>query len=151
MGDMTVDRFLSAFEAAGMRRTRPRRLMAEIFAAHAASCSDFAIDQLWQETQQRGLDLGRATVYRMVEALVQLGVLDRVIFADGTHRYRVCGAPHHHHLTCTQCHQIVELPLCLPEGQLSAIARQTGFDIEGHALEVFGRCPNCRMAERASG
>jgi Fe2+ or Zn2+ uptake regulation protein len=148
MADVTNDRFLSAFEAAGMRRTRPRRLMAALLAAHAAAGTDFAIDQLWQEVQQRKLGLGRATIYRLVEALVQLGVLDRVIFADGTHRYRVCGAPHHHHLTCEQCHQIVELPLCLPDGQLAAIARQTGFDITGHALEVFGRCPDCRATTR---
>jgi Fe2+ or Zn2+ uptake regulation protein len=147
VAEETVERFLAAFESAGMRRTRPRRLMAELFADYAASRADFATDQLWQDAQQRGLDLGRATIYRMVEALVGLGVLDRVIFADGTHRYRVCGAPHHHHLTCTQCHQIVELPVCLPEGQLSAIANQTGFDIEGHALEVFGRCPNCRTSQ----
>jgi Fe2+ or Zn2+ uptake regulation protein len=144
MAGMSLDRFLSAFESAGMRRTRPRRLMAEVFATHAGSESDFSIDQLWHEAQQRKLGLGRATLYRMVEALVQLGVLDRVIFADGTHRYRVCGRPHHHHLTCTQCRQIVELPLCLPDGQLAAIARQTGFTIEGHALEVFGTCPTCR-------
>jgi Fe2+ or Zn2+ uptake regulation protein len=144
VADTSLDRFLSAFEAAGMRRTRPRRLMAEVFAAHGTTEADFSIDQLWHEAQQRKLGLGRATLYRMVEALVQLGVLDRVIFADGTHRYRVCSRPHHHHLTCTECRQIVELPLCLPEGQLAAISRQTGFTIEGHAIEVFGICPACR-------
>jgi len=148
--DMTIERFMTVFDAAGMRRTRPRRLVAELFVTHAASGADFAIDELWQETQQHNLGLGRATIYRMVEVLVQLGILDRVIFADGTHRYRVCGTPHHHHLTCTQCHQIVELPLCLPDGQLAAIARQTGFDIEGHALEVFGRCPTCRATNGES-
>ena len=142
--DMTAARFLAAFDAAGMRLTRPRRLMADLFVEHASNGSDFAIDELWQEAQQQNLGLGRATIYRMVEALVQLEVLDRVIFSDGTHRYRVCSMPHHHHLTCTQCHKIVELPLCLPEGQLAAVARQTGYDIEGHALEVFGRCPTCQ-------
>lgn len=147
MGGITVERFLAAFEAAGMHRTRPRCVIAERLAAYAAAGTDFATDELWQAAQRQEPSVGRATVFRMVEALVRLGLLDRVTFADGAHRYRVCGERHHHHLTCTQCHQIVELPVCLPADQFSAIARQTGFDIEGHALEVFGRCPACRREE----
>jgi Fur family transcriptional regulator, ferric uptake regulator len=141
---------LDTFEALGLRNTRPRRLIAQRLAELAARGEDFATDELWQELLRVDPQLGRATVFRSVDVLVEQGVLDRVPFADGTHRYRVCGGPHHHHLTCTRCHQIVELALCLPEGELSALASQTGFDIEGHAIEVFGRCPACRTAGAAS-
>jgi Fur family ferric uptake transcriptional regulator len=143
---MSVERFRAAFEAAGMHQTRPRRLIAERLVEYADCGVDFATDELWREVQSHEPRLGRATVYRMVEALVQLSLLDRVTFADGTHRYRVCSERHHHHLTCVQCHQVVELPVCLPASQFGDIARQTGFAIEGHALEVFGRCPDCRSA-----
>jgi Fur family ferric uptake transcriptional regulator len=146
---VSAERFLAAFEAAGMHQTRPRRLIAERLVDYAARGVDFATDELWREAQQREPRLGRATVYRMVEALVRLGLLDRVNFADGAHRYRVCSERHHHHLTCVQCHQIVELPVCLPASQFSDIAQRTGFAIEGHALEVFGRCPVCRSAPSA--
>jgi Fe2+ or Zn2+ uptake regulation protein len=145
----TVERFLAAFEEAGMHQTRPRRLTAEGLARHAAAGTDFATDELWRELQQADPRLGRATVYRQVEALVNLGLVDRISFADGTHRYRVCGERHHHHLTCVQCHQVVETPICLPAEQLDALSRQTGFAIEGHALEVFGRCPKCQEPSRA--
>jgi len=53
---------------------------------------------------------------------------------------RVCGGNHHHHLTCTQCHRVVEIDVCLPVEQLTAISNQTNFDIEGHSLTIFGRC-----------
>ncbi len=147
---ITTDVILDAFAALGLRNTRPRRLIAQRLAELAARGEDFATDDLWQELLRVDPQLGRATVFRSVDVLVDQGVLDRVTFADGTHRYRVCGVPHHHHLTCTQCHQIVELPLCLPEGELTALASQTGFAIEGHALEVFGRCPNCQVRHTPS-
>lgn len=143
---VTVDTILDAFEDRGLRNTRQRRLIAERLATFAARSEDFATDELWAALQEADPGIGRATVFRAVEVLAAHGILDRVSFADGTHRYRVCGKRHHHHLTCVQCHQIVELPVCLPASQFSDIARQTGFAIEGHALEVFGRCPDCRSA-----
>jgi Fe2+ or Zn2+ uptake regulation protein len=129
-----------------MHQTRPRRLIAEQLARYAAEGADFATDELWHDLQQEEPRLGRATVFRLVETLAGLGLLDRIGFADGTHRYRVCSTHHHHHLTCVRCHQIVEVPLCVPVEQLAALSQQTGYAIEGHALEVFGRCPSCQGA-----
>ena len=75
-------------------------------------------------------------------------MLDRVEFADGTHRYRVCGVmAHHHHLTCTLCHRVVEVDVCLPQEQVSSIASDTNFAIDGHSVELFGRCAQCRDAQ----
>ena len=89
--------------------------------------------------------LGRATVYRSVEKLFTMGLLDRVDFADGTHLYRVCEENQHHHLTCSQYHMVVEVDVCLPEDQLNAFGHKTNFDIEGHSLTLFGRCESCRV------
>ena len=72
-----------------------------------------------------------------MEKLVNIGLVDRIEFADGTHHYRVCGSDHHHHLTCTQCHRIIEVKVCLPTDQLTAIENQMNFDIEGHSLTFF--------------
>ena len=143
---VTANDILSVFDEAGLRNTRPRRLIAERLAALDASGTVFTMDDFWREVQQADPHVGRATVYRAVELLVERGLLDRVEFADGSHRYHLSGASHHHHLTCTQCHQMVEIALCLPADQVSAIASQANFDIEGHSLELFGRCARCREA-----
>lgn len=147
---ITPNAILDAFAMLGLRNTRPRRLIAQRLAELAARGGDFATDDLWQELLQVDPQLGRATVFRSVDVLVEQGMLDRVTFPDGTHRYRLCGGPHHHHLTCTQCHRIVELSVCLPEDQLSTLASQTGFAIEGHAIEFFGRCPTCQTTSTPS-
>ena len=139
-----AEKIRAAFEETCQRNTRPRRIIAERLIALAESGTDFTVDDLWQALRQDETSMGRATVYRSVEMLVTMGLLDRVEFADGTHHYRVCGGSHHHHLTCTRCHRVVEVEVCLPEDQFASIGVQTDFAIEGHSLTLFGRCPDCR-------
>lgn len=141
---VTIETILTAFEGMGLRSTRPRRLLAERLATLAASATDFSTDELWHELKHIDPRLGRATVYRTVEVLLKEGLLDRVEFADGTHRYRVCGGSHHHHITCTRCHRVIEVETCLPGEVFAAIALKTNFALEGHSLELFGRCADCR-------
>jgi Fur family transcriptional regulator, ferric uptake regulator len=139
-----ADQIRAAFQETSQRNTRPRRLIEERLTELAGSGADFTIDDLWQMLRQMEPRLGRATVYRAVEMLFSLGLLDRIEFADGTHHYRVCGGAHHHHLTCTQCHLVVEVDICLPVDQFTSIGKQTDFAIEGHSITLFGRCPACR-------
>jgi Fe2+ or Zn2+ uptake regulation protein len=145
---ITADSIIERFEGVGLRNTRPRRLIARQLAALAARGEDFATDDLWQHLLRVDPRLGRATVFRAVDVLVEQGVLDRVSFADGTHRYRVCSpGGHHHHVTCSVCHRVVEIDACLAPELLAAIERNTNFALEGHSVELFGRCAACR-AER---
>ncbi|MBV9232046.1 MAG: transcriptional repressor [Chloroflexi bacterium] len=141
---MIAEKIYAAFDEMSQRNTRPRRLIAGRLIELAASGLDFTTDDLWQDLRKVEPGLGRATVFRSVEKLVSLGLLDRVEFADGTHHYRVCGSNHHHHLTCTKCHRVVEVDVCLPQEQIAAIESKTNFDIEGHSLSLFGRCESCR-------
>lgn len=143
--EITARDILDAFEQMGLRHTRPRRLIAEKLASYAAAGRDFATDDLWAELKSDDPDLGRATIFRAVDVLAEQGILDRVNFADGTHRYRVCGAgTHHHHITCIQCHRVVPVETCISAEVLHAIERSTDFELEGHSLELFGRCHDCR-------
>lgn len=142
---MIADQIRAAFQETSQRATRPRRLIEEHLIELAHSGADFTIDDLWQMLRQVEPRLGRATVYRAVEMLFGLGLLDRIEFADGTHHFRVCGGAHHHHLTCTQCHLVVEVDICLPVDQFASIGKQTDFTIEGHSITLFGRCPACRV------
>ena len=142
---MIAEKIYAVFDRACQRNTRPRRIIAERLVELAKSGGDFSMDDLWQDLRQREPRLGRATVYRSVEMLVNAGLLDRVEFADGTHRYRVCGGDeHHHHLTCTSCHRVVDVDVCIPPEQFAALSEKTNFSIEGHSITLFGRCSICR-------
>src|SRR5690349_16061529 len=146
MSTEIADKIYAAFDEMSQRNTRPRKLIADRLIELGQKGEDFTTDDLWQELRQSEPKIGRATVFRSVEKLVDLGLLNRIEFADGTHHYRVCGGTHHHHhLTCTQCHRIVEVDLCLPQDELNEIGQQTKFEIEGHSLSLFGRCEDCRV------
>jgi Fe2+ or Zn2+ uptake regulation protein len=139
-----IDRIMAVFESAGLRRTRQRQLIARHLAARAGDASDFTTEDLWKELQREDPSLGRATVYRAVEMLHRARMLDRVIFADGTHSYRLCGTEHHHHVTCVRCRRVIEVDVCLPPELLSSVAATTDFTIEDHSLDLFGVCSACR-------
>jgi Fur family ferric uptake transcriptional regulator len=140
-----ADKIQAVFSELSQRNTRQRRLISDHLIDLAQRGADFTTDDLWQELRQIDPRIGRATVFRSVEKLVDIGLLNRIEFADGTHHYRVCGGNHHHHhLTCTRCHKVVEVDLCVPDEKLAAIGDQTDFEIEGHSLTLFGRCSECR-------
>ncbi len=138
------NKIYAAFDELSQRNTRPRKIIAERLIELAARGEDFTTDDLWQNLRQSEPKIGRATVFRSIEKLADQGLLNRIEFADGTHHYRICDGPHHHHLTCTQCHRVVEVDLCLTDEQLAAISHQTDFSIEGHSLSLFGRCKSCQ-------
>ncbi len=141
---MTADEILRALTGLGLRRTRPRRLIAEQLERHAQNEALFTTDGLYADLQRRDPQIGRATVFRAVEALTRCRLLDRVEFADGTRRYRVASDTHCHYVTCLSCQRVAKVGVCLPDELFIQATRETGYTIEWHALELFGRCPYCR-------
>ncbi len=135
---------LDAFHQKGLRITGPRRALASLLVE--SSESEFTVEQLWDMALARDPGIGRATVFRAVEILQELHLLDRVEFADGTHRFRFCRdvGRHHHHVTCSVCGKVSEIDLCLSADQIARVERQAGFAVDGHRLEFFGRCAHCR-------
>jgi Fur family transcriptional regulator, ferric uptake regulator len=135
----------AAFEEKRRRKTQARDRIATRLAELAASGQDFSVEELWHDLQKVDAGLGRATVFRAVEMLVNMGFLNRIEFSDGSHTYRVCGDEHHHHhLTCRKCHRVVDVDICIPEDQMIQIGERTDFEIEGHSLVLFGICADCR-------
>jgi Fur family transcriptional regulator, ferric uptake regulator len=85
------------------------------------------------------------TVYRNVAMLQELGLVNSVGLHEGQMRYEIRhGREHHHHIQCRGCGQIVDLMLCPLKKLTGLVEEQTKFIIEGHALEFFGWCPQCR-------
>ncbi len=83
--------------------------------------------------------------------LVSVGLLNRIDFSDGSHTYRACGDEHHHHLTCIQCHRVVDIDVCIPSEQFEQIGKQNDFLIAGHSLTLFGLCSECQKLPGAVG
>lgn len=124
-------------EARGYRVTPSRRA---VIAAILAQPGHFTIDDL--VSRCRGA--GRATVFRTIRLLTEIGVVCRVLFEDGNMRYLVSQRGHHHHVVCTGCGRVEDLDLCAITDAMRDLSRATGYEIEGHWLELYGHCSECR-------
>lgn len=100
--------------------------------------------QLHQRIAATGKKLGLTTVYRALTDMVEQGVADSLLLADGEARYRICQPEHHHHLTCSLCGKAVEFDLPGFEEQIEKIAKKHGFSAISHQVELHGTCSRCR-------
>lgn len=131
----------SAIERAGHRLTGPRLAATRLIAAREGpfTAADLAVD-----AHARGLRIGRATIFRAIDLLVELEVVERIDLPTGEHAYVSCRAAHHHHLVCSGCGRAIDVEDSGLRAVVAEIAAQTGFRIDDHRLELFGRCAECR-------
>ena len=81
-----------------------------------------------------------ASVYRSIKLFYELGIVNEINFADNKIRYELTNKKHHHHIICSECGEIKELPICI----LSEIESLTDYIITKHNLEFMGLCPKCK-------
>lgn len=89
-----------------------------------------------------------ATVYRTLDLLTEYKVLLRSIDLNGSFRFQLNRPDHIHQLTCVRCGETITIHACPVEEAVSEIAKNTGYDITGHSLEIYGICPRCKEKEQ---
>jgi Fe2+ or Zn2+ uptake regulation protein len=94
--------------------------------------------------------VGRATIFRTMRLLLDLNVVCRVLMEDGSLHYRLSARGHHHHLVCRSCGRVEDFSNCDVSSIASQLANTTEFEIDGHWLEVYGKCASCRILQRAA-
>ena len=88
--------------------------------------------------------IGLATVYRALSALESEGVVDVVSQESRESSYRLCSSGHHHHLVCTSCGAVIEIPDCDLGALERKLARRHDFRVDEHDVTLRGRCGDCR-------
>jgi Fur family ferric uptake transcriptional regulator len=142
---MDIDeRIMEAFRGLSERRTQARQEIAQSLIKLGRRGVTFSADELLRRLRRANSRIGRATVYRSIEKLVRMKVLDRIEFADGSRSFCLCEGQNNHHLACTRCHRVIELHCCLEKGQIDEIGRREDFRIDDHSLILFGLCRKCQ-------
>lgn len=131
---------------AGYRLTSTRRALAGLIAAREAP---FTAADLADEARRRRLRVGRATIFRTLDVLVDLGSVERLDLPSGEHAYIACEPRHHHHVVCSDCGASREIDDLGWRSIVGDIERRTGYRIDDHRLELFGCCPACRRRKAA--
>ena len=137
-----IELIVQRLELRGHRLTGSRRRVLE---AVEAAPAHFTVDVVLRHAP----GVGRATVFRTMKLLQDLNVVCRVLMEDGSLHYRLSTRGHHHHLVCRNCGRVEDFSNCDVSSLVDQLGRSTEYEIEGHWLEVYGRCASCRILEQA--
>ena len=132
---------VEALDLAGYRLTAPRRALADLIQAYGGH---FTASQLEAAANQHRVRVSRATLFRALDLLIDLGVLERLDLTTGEHAYVSCAPAHHHHLVCSRCGRTADVEDSGVGEAVAEIARRSGYRIDSHRLELFGLCRHCQ-------
>ncbi len=125
----------------GLKASRQRETIVDVF---FKSRSHLRIDELLSEVRRVDPRVSQATVYRTMRLLADCGLAEPRNFGDGQTRYELSNRDcHHDHLICTECGRIVEFVDSRIEKLQAQVAREYGFRITDHKMELYGVCKDC--------
>ncbi len=138
-----AERALVALKQRGMRITQPRRTLIQVL---AESDSPLSASELFARAKSRSKACDLATVYRVLSALSDLGLVHHIASLDG---WQACQTTHElgpdrQHLVCGECGQTVEVPWTPEElSTLKNLATREGYSSPEVRVEILGVCGKC--------
>lgn len=138
-----TERWLELLEEKGGRITGPRRAIVELMVSsdHALSPVD-----VFDQARSRYPKMGLVTVYRTLEILSEMGLVDRVHQPNGCHMYLRAAHGHEHLLICSCCGKASYFSGDDLGTLIDRISQESGFLIQNHWLQLQGLCQKCQPA-----
>ena len=137
-----LEAILALLRRRGGRLTPTRRA---IVSALVAAGDHLTADDITDTVRRAHPDLALTTVYRCLETLEELGVVEHVHLGHGRAAYHLASEDHQH-LVCEACGTVVEVPTRLFDDLAATLDAGYGFSIRPHHFAVPGRCSACRKA-----
>ena len=122
----------------GLKATRPRLKILELF--QRADVRHMSAEDVYKALLQEDMDIGLATVYRVLTQFEQAGLLERHFFESGKAVFELNEGHHHDHLVCIQCGKVEEFYDAEIERRQIKVAKERGFTVHDHALTIFADC-----------
>jgi Fur family ferric uptake transcriptional regulator len=122
----------------GLKATLPRLKILEVF--QSASLRHMTAEDVFRHLLKDNVDIGLATVYRVLTQFEQAGILSRNHFESGKAVYELNEGQHHDHMVCLDCGRVEEFYDPEIESRQQAVAEAKGFVIADHALSLYAHC-----------
>lgn len=131
----------------GLKVTSQRLMVLNILSAHGDE--HLTVEEIYDLAKEESPEIGLATIYRTVQVLLELHVIEKVTFDDGFARYELngeeTGSGHrHHHAICTQCGKVYSLETDLLDTLEKLVFESLGFEVTDHEVKLYGLCSACR-------
>jgi Fur family ferric uptake transcriptional regulator len=126
----------------GLKRGGARERVIELLASQPCALSVVEIEDA---LRAQGRVPGRASIYRVLELLVEHGLVERVELGDGQSRFERAhpSGAHHHHLVCEQCGRLVAFDDPGLERAIDRLSERLGVRVESHDVLLRGACGRC--------
>lgn len=123
-------------------RLTPQRIMV-VDALHGAK-RHISAEEIFERVREKYPYANISTVYRTLELLKELGLAAEISMGDGITRYHARENSRHHHLICTKCGSMLDLPESDLEPLGKSLMKNRGFKADISHLAIFGLCSKCR-------
>ncbi|MEZ5739862.1 MAG: ferric iron uptake transcriptional regulator [Burkholderiaceae bacterium] len=130
----------------GLKATLPRLKILEVF--QVGKQRHMSAEDVFRELLDDQQDIGLATVYRVLRQFEQAGILKSNTFESGKAVFELDEGEHHDHLVCLQCGRVEEFFDAEIEARQKSIAKARGFELQDHALALYGQCMRKRCPHR---
>lgn len=136
---------LERLKSGGFRITPQRQ---EIIKCFGPGGNHYSAEEVHRKVRRRFPNISLDTVYRNLNTMKELGILEVLNFEDGKSRYELVREnTHHHHLVCLKCGISQELDFCPLQFLDSTLLREKNFRVERHSFEIYGYCSSCARAQ----
>ena len=132
----------------GLKATGPRLKILQLF--ENSSVRHLTAEDVYRMLINEKIDIGLATVYRVLTQFEQAGLLERHFFESGKAVFEINHGKHHDHLVCVDCGRVEEFYDAEIERRQNQIAEERGFAIQEHALYLYAQCnkTNCEHRDK---
>jgi len=127
----------------GLKATLPRLKILNLF--ENSDVRHLTAEDVYKVLLKEGMDIGLATIYRVLTQFEQAGILMRHHFEGGKAVFELNEGGHHDHIVCIQCGQVEEFFDSEIEKRQTKVAKERGFHIHEHSLQIYADCikTNC--------
>lgn len=150
-GKCCIEHFRETLQVQGKRLTDERR---ELMRTICAIEGHFRPEDLERILLTRGVTISLPTIYRNLPVLIEAGIIRRTDAQDaqeGSQYEHIWGHEHHDHLVCVRCRKLIEFQYPAIDALQEVVAREHGFELINHRLELLGVCADCKATVRETG
>lgn len=147
--EVSQEKFKEMLKEKGLKVTNQRLLVLQVLEENADR--HMAAEDIYELVREDYPDIGLATVYRTVQLLLEMQLVDKINLDDGCVRYEIGHLfdgevkHHHHHLICKTCGKVTPFEDDLLEELEKHIEETNGFHVLDHELKFYGQCKECRL------
>lgn len=148
---ISKENFKKMLKEKGLKVTNQRLLVLEVLADHRDK--HMTAEDIYELVKEDYPEIGLATIYRTVQLLREMQLVDRINLDDGCLRYEISDMfdgetkHHHHHLICKTCGKVVPFEEDLLDELERLVEQETGFHVSDHELKFYGQCQECRKRQ----